>query len=467
MSLPSLLSIWQSVAALCIAVIMPFTKRRLPPAVVITRQETTSLRRSQRRQSWPVEGGSIMLPREGNHKILVDHTGVLRRARVRSSLPSAITVVPPISGSITISAHPDRPELAVTATLAPPMPVHSQEITVEPVDMLPEPVAATSTPPAEGLLLAPIAGLSQKRPATSIRLPNVFRRKIKRASAEDPKPSSHLPTPSRSSSPRRRRLLAERKSEHDEPATAHGRVPYMPNPDDREQLQMRFVNPFRRRARRSDGLTGVFRRCPCVKLVSLILCTASPASSVPSTPDSARSDLPSPPTTAELGERRQRRSSLVSYLNRAMRLHDTPRSPSPRRWSGTSSTATSSSDIASSSASSRRSYSLSSSSTRSGTSSDRPIARTQPYGAPYYAPMPVPTSRRSSSGRVVVGVGQSIGTTEEREHVAQSRLQEVQEESTGRTTAFEDDSALGLSLGEEVSRHRRHQSDAEGAGTVT
>ena len=134
-------------------------------------------------------------------------------------------------------------------------------------------------------------------------------------------------------------------------------------------------------------------------------------------------------------------------------LHDAAsRSPSPRRWSVSSSATSSSASTASSAASSCRAFPLA----RAGSA-----PRTQPYGAPYFAPMPTP--RRSSSGR---GPAREVITEDEEqdaERVTVRRARTVVERKHGAGDA----NALGVSLGSDAARHRRYRSlDVADSGSV-
>lgn len=175
-----------------------------------------------------------------------------------------------------------------------------------------------------------------------------------------------------------------------------------------------------------------------------------------STPEKIPCELPACPTSPPTTGRAPRRS-FASYINRAMRpLHDSAsRSPSPRRWSLSSSVT--SSDASSSTGSSCRSFPMRPCSSRSNSTSERSTSRTQPYGAPYFAAMPVPTQRQPSSGRIVVETSGAICENEEvQEQPPKRHLRRAS--TVARTTAFEDDHELGVSLGQETTRHRRYRS---------
>lgn len=409
-------SVWfaMSVAALCIAIIIPYVKRRPPPIAPRVQLETPMFIRSTSQSSlMPSAQATVDVPKDGNYQIAVDsNAGVLRRSVVRRSAPSAITVVPPVSGAITIVARPDCPNFAVTATLGPPAEeTQESESTFSHFD-------------SQGVLSSGLhseASMHSSEPSKKASLPqkvtSLFRRKSRRRSGETEKTSR-----SRSLSPIRK-LLPDLKSEPEEPATAHGRIPYVRNPEDREVLERKFVNPFKRRSRNSRKGTQ---------------------------------NIASPPTTASMGHQRHR--SLLSYLNKAVRpLHDESRSPSPHRWSVSS--FTSRSDASSSSASSRRSFSISSTSSpsasRSPTFSERSTHRTQPYGAPYYAAMPAqrPYSRRSSSARMTVELRQPISEGEEpQEEAPSSRRSSLRAGSVTRSMTVSEAEAS------EAARKRRHRS---------
>ncbi|EKM61561.1 uncharacterized protein PHACADRAFT_248243 [Phanerochaete carnosa HHB-10118-sp] len=151
----------------------------------------------------------------------------------------------------------------------------------------------------------------------------------------------------------------------------------------------------------------------------------------------------------------QRHRSFVSYFNKAMHpLHDTSADSSPRR-SSMSSFATRS-DASSSSASSYYSYSLlsASPSSRSPILSERSTNRTQPYSAPYYAAMPTPQPRRSSSARKVVEIRQPISEGEEPlEERTQSSLSGLEAGSLARGRAVAGDCVSDT----EVAHKRRYR----------
>ncbi|GJE89519.1 hypothetical protein PsYK624_056210 [Phanerochaete sordida] len=423
-------SVWfaMSVAALCIAVIMPFTKRRLPPAAAAARLqvEASMFVRADSPSLFAPGQATVAVPKDGNYHIAVDqNAGVLRQSVVRRSTQAAITVIPPVSGAITIVAHPDCPTYAVTATLDPPAAAveEAQEEGTDPTFSHFDSQVPPAASPMTSETMVP-TGEASKKMSLPQRMSSIFRRTSKRSSSVGDKPKS----PSireRSLSPIRKLLPT---SEPEEPATAHGRIPYVPNPDDREMFESKFVNPFKRKSRKNS---------------------ASPEQ--PS----------SPPTTASMGH--QRRRSLFAYLNKAVHAQDeAPRSPSPRRY--TTSVFTSRSSVTSSGASSRRSYSFSSSSSassRSPTFSERSTHRTQPYGAPYYAAMPVPATRprshtrRASSGGRGVELSPPISEREEPAETPRSSRR-----SSLRHVVVADADAA------EAARKRRHRSITYSDGLV-
>lgn len=80
------------------------------------------------------------------------------------------------------------------------------------------------------------------------RLPQVLRLKSKKTSDDvEHSDSERKPTLRNQSSIRR--LFP--KSEPEEPADAHGRIPYRRNPDDVEMLRTTFVNPFKINTKRA------------------------------------------------------------------------------------------------------------------------------------------------------------------------------------------------------------------------
>lgn len=71
--------------------------------------------------------------------------------------------------------------------------------------------------------------------------------------------------------------------------------------------------------------------------------------------------------------------------------------------------------------------------------------------------MPMPIQRQSSSGRIVVETSGAIYENKEvQEQGAERHLRRAS--TVARTTAFEDDRELGVSLGQETTRHRRYRS---------
>lgn len=198
----------------------------------------------------------MLVPRDGNYHITLDNTtGAIRRSVLQGPTTFAITIVPPISGEITITALPDCHDIAVTATLNPPI---CAVVTEEPQDVVEVASSAPTSSQSDSLveegstehpskLPLPSSDFSQRRAITSVRIPSVLRRKIKRSLQDG---STRTRSRSRSLSPVRK-LLAELKPEPEESAIAHGRIPYRPNPDDHETFETKFVNPFKRKPRRS------------------------------------------------------------------------------------------------------------------------------------------------------------------------------------------------------------------------
>lgn len=191
-----------------------------------------------------------MVPKDGNYHIAADSvTGVLRRSVGRRPAPSAITIVPPVSGAITIVARPDCPDLAVTATFSPPTMEESQESLTEFTFSHLESELPSSTP-AESSEAPESSASSSKRASLPRRMTGIFRHK--RSGREGEK---SVRSPSRSLSPTRQ-LVPDFKSEREESEIASGRVPHVRNLDDREVQQTKFVNPFKRKARPSSA--GVY-----------------------------------------------------------------------------------------------------------------------------------------------------------------------------------------------------------------
>lgn len=200
----------------------------------------------------------MLVPRDGNYHITLDNTtGAIRRSVLQGPITSAITIVPPISGEITITARPDCHDIAVTATLNPPI---CAVVTEEPQGIVEVASPTLASSPSNSFVEegpiehpskfpSPSFDLSQRRAITSVRLPSVLRRNTKRSPQGS---NSRTRSRSRSLSPVRK-LLAELKPEPEESATAHGRIPYRPNPDDHETLETKFVNPFKRKPRRSSS----------------------------------------------------------------------------------------------------------------------------------------------------------------------------------------------------------------------
>ncbi|KIP11669.1 hypothetical protein PHLGIDRAFT_436569 [Phlebiopsis gigantea 11061_1 CR5-6] len=422
-------SIWfaMSVAALLLAVILPFTKTQLPPTIPRIPSETARRPKTRQTSTSVAAPTFFVVPRDANCHISLDsNTGAIR-STVDKSAASAITIVPPISGTITVTARPDRELVAVTATLVPDVAPGQPE---QDSSAAPASTPSSADRSDDAHKPSPVPLETQKKPK---HLRDVFRRRSKCPPQES---GVRRRSASRSQSPIRKLIPDVMKREPSEAADAHGRIPYRSNPDEHELLETKFVNPFKRKSRRS--------------------------SSVSSTPESVPHDLPTPPPTApsSVSAGHTPRRLISSYLSRAMRpLHDAAsRSPSPRRWSVSSSATTSSASTASSAASSCRAFPLAPPLSRSGSA-----PRTQPYGAPYFAPMPLPrpTSRRSSSVRVPV----REAITEDDEEGAPVQVRRARTLVVRKSSR--EDNALGVSLGPDAARHRRYRSlDVANSGSV-
>lgn len=234
---------------------MPFTKRKLPPIVPRLHLEATVAIRSDPHSTSPGQA-SMMIPRDGNYRISLDNTtGIMRRTLVRGPITSAITIIPPISGEITITAHPDRPNVAVTATLPP---IHD----VEEPPIYAEADTSSSTRPhanssvedgpsdgqedVDGQPSALTEPTRRRSLGAAVRLPSVFKRKTRRLSQDN---GDHRPRSRSRSLSLTRKLLDDLKPESEEPVIEHSHTPQRLNSDDREMLQTKFVNPFKRKFR--------------------------------------------------------------------------------------------------------------------------------------------------------------------------------------------------------------------------
>ncbi|KAI0348233.1 hypothetical protein BDW22DRAFT_65842 [Trametopsis cervina] len=241
------------------------------------------------------------------------------------------------------------------------------------------------------------------KPSLADRLPRVFRAKRKSVDSQanavagpSSKPHSRASSMVRSVSPRLRALSL--RSEPEESATAHGRVPYVADPDDKQTFHTSFVNPLRPK-----------RKSPSPSLHSTPLRKTFDLPESPLSPPPATKTMQRAPTTPTPPPHRRHRS-LASYITAAIRPSSSraqpSRSPSPssrRSFSPYSSSSTTSSSSTSGTGSSsarsrsRRSFSFSSIGSSAEAADQQPVRRTQPYGPPYYAAMPVP--RRSLSDR--------------------------------------------------------------------
>ncbi|KAI0691976.1 hypothetical protein BC835DRAFT_90713 [Cytidiella melzeri] len=258
---------------------------------------------------------------------------------------------------------------------------------------------------------------SSRRSSLTNRLPQVFRRRSStcNAAAGPSSSGSRASSASRDVSPRMQALSLKRELE-ESTIDAKRRVPI---PNNKETLQTSFVNPFKQK-RKSPSSSPM--PTPHIKTFNLpdspALATVS--FSVSPTPVSAI-----PPSVST----HRRHRSLASYITSAIRpssrgLHNSAagsesdsRSPSPQKRISLSPYSSSS---ASSSSRSRRSFSFSSISSSAaegchhggpGGVSDRDaMPRTQPYGAPYYAAMPVPTRRPSLPSRTASSSTSGSGT---------------------------------------------------------
>ena len=326
--------------AFYLSVVLPF---QAPASALQSQDESLHVPGTLRREPSSSSGNSVLLPRVGNYYVFADEAGILRHKLMRNSSTSEVTVAPPTAGAITIAADPARPGEAVIAMLTQSTPVdapgHSTHAVPPPATFVDSPTETSNSSWSDTQSTSAIAEPPQKR--RSLRLPNVFRRKSKRASASEslpvpatepepemisemePEPSPHSRPQSRAQStsssqskpctrqrprsqsnsrsrsrpraqssarsqcsqlgPRSKSNARERsksrslassrntsplrklfKSEPEEPATANGRIPYIPNPEAVEKLETRFVNPFRSsRSRRRRSSTGTL---PCTAL---------------------------------------------------------------------------------------------------------------------------------------------------------------------------------------------------------
>lgn len=96
------------------------------------------------------------------------------------------------------------------------------------------------------------------------------------------------------------------------------------------------------------------------------------------------------------------------------------------------------------------------------------MRRTQPYGAPYYAAMPVPKPRRSLDSQA--GAPKASPRTRNWDgqvevEAGRRHKQDATDASAYSSAVEEDGNTLGLSLGETVP-HQRHREIWGGAGAV-
>ncbi|KAI0785421.1 hypothetical protein BC629DRAFT_518470 [Irpex lacteus] len=321
-----------------------------------------------------------------------------------------------------------------------------------------EPVTSATEPASETTSSAEDEKDSSSRRSSLTQriVPQVFRRRTTNnvqsvAGPSNPKqrPSTSPSTSGRnvSISPRLRGLSFRREPES--PADAHGRIPYVPNPSAGETFQTGFVNPFKGKG-----------KSPSPSPASTPHKTTFALPEVPPSKSPRRPPLTSMPTPSS---QHKRHRSLASYITSAIRpsrpspqrLASEPnsRSSSPRRRSFGLSIGISpysSSSSASSSSRSRRSFSFSSlSSSAEGDRSRDAMPRTQPYGYPYFAPMPVPSSPTlSRPGMQRAG---SSGSGSGRRHAMTPPVMEVKPifEDEGGEGGLDDGlGGLGLEFGE-------------------
>lgn len=351
-----------SVIAHFVRVLLPFVKPSAPPALIRNSTLTVTLDKTiipLVRDDAPVKFRVAPVP------------STLLRGSRKATPPDMIAIAQPsspsmivLTGGETLVESPE--EVLLNDYIAPEHPPAS--CYYEPSSDLP-----SGSKPVD---VAP-------QPSLVRRLPNFLRkgRKVSDLKTEGRRPRSSSSSTSRSVSPTSRLRSLGLKREPEESATAHGRIPYVPNPESTETFQTKFVNPLKPK-----------RKSP----------SPSPLPSPHSTPASKTVSLPgsldsSPPaSTSSAPPQHRRHRSLVSYLQSAIRSPSTytpeSRSPSPHRTSFSSVYSSSSC----SSSRSRRSSSFSFSEVER-----ESVPRTQPYGPPYYAAMPVPRPRmqRSQSSR--------------------------------------------------------------------